>query len=178
MHKQYYKIDRYHKEIFGFEDSCSYHELLFITEAPKELSGIDIWKYVTYVPLKECNHYSDKISTHPYYVLTKKELEEYPYYEMFISMYLGNHMSPLIFMKNKDGLVCIEGRHRVRLAQMFNTRGITLDNLPAIIVKYCDTRDAPRYPKNYEKWIDLVNTNSWRYKFKKAREAFERLKWD
>jgi len=179
MLKRYYKVNKFHKEIFKSEELCSYNELLFMVEAPKEISGIDIWRYTESVPLKECNDYPDISVKDSHYRLTKKEVSEYPYYEMFISMYSGNFISPLIFMKQDVGLVCIEGKHRMRIASLLAMTGLVMfKDFPAIIVEHCETREAPRYPEKYGEWINWIHENSWREKYKLAEQAFKELKWD
>jgi hypothetical protein len=88
-------------------------------------------------------------------------------------MLRGDFCSPLIFLKVEDGFKCIEGKHRIRLISLCYETNIELPNFPVIRVEHVETRNMPRYPKNYSVWLDYMKKHSVREKAYLTKRAIK-----
>ncbi len=167
----YYTVREHHKDIFKTDSPISLNQLIFVTEAPPNLSGINIWDYVERVPTRELSLYHHANTANwekevNAYKLTIEEITWYPYYELFLRLNRGQLDSPLIFKEEKDGqLLILEGKHRLRiLLLLFIVKNIWKE-IPCLVVEEtgivkeedCDT------DLGFKPWIQHI---------KEAKETF------
>jgi hypothetical protein len=170
----YFKIRKNHFEICGRLDPCSYHELLFYVEAPKCISGINIWDFVENYDLADHPAFKKKQKFKP---LLRAEVEQYPYYELLCYLWRGYISPPLILEEFEDGAIrCLEGKHRFRILNLFCRNEPdyfkeVFPTIPVVIVKHSGF-GLKRSPKRFREFADWVRINNINVSLKKMKELF------
>ena len=170
----YYKLRKFHKEIFGTDDFCSHYELLFMAEAPQRISGINIWDYVEYIDMKDICKGQDR-------KLTREDSDGYPYYEIFLlNMWKREDVPPSVFYEipNSKFLRCIEGKHRMRVYHLLYNADNKLfervvGKVPGIVVREYETRDVKKEPTKYGEFLNWIKQASRREEAMMLRKMYQ-----
>lgn len=179
----YYKVQSYHREIFGTDEPCSLSELLFAVEAPSSMSGLDIYKFVEMINVEDLSSYyfPEKPCS---FKINQDEHKDYPFYELFLLMWYGYKIYPLIFRlsinaEENQYLFCIEGRHRLGLLMLYKMLAPEVyqkrvGQIPIIIVEASGFKDTERYPEKHGEFChwQSFGRGSLTSSIKTAKEVF------
>ena len=172
----YYHLEKYHAEIFPRTDPVSFHELLFMVEAPYFFTGINIWEYVSRIPIQEIKPHFIGKNILETLKLSRDECEIYPYYELLFSMYCNMPVQPLIVGLNEFGdLIAFEGRHRLRLMALWNVLEGRYPEVPCIMVKKIEDRPETRIPEKYAEWQQYLGKTAIAAMAREAKRTYAKF---
>lgn len=174
----YYKITKDHEKICLSNEPCSFHELLFYVEAPREMTGLDIMQYVQYFDIKDYGNLIKDVKQNSFHglILRDSDLKNYNWYDLFSYLSEGFFKIPVIVSKEKDRYFLVEGRHRMKLLNLMYLSKIEeyveiTKKIPAIIVEHVG--DFPmKQPEGYGKFESWLAEHSFNKKANKRKEIF------
>lgn len=174
----YYRFRNKHKEITGRDDPVSIYGLLYFVEGPQEITGVDIWKYVQYIPIEElplCYKKGDKYTS---YQISRQDATIYPYRELIMRLFLGDVSSPLMFEalpEDNGHLRCFEGRHRLRAMILLHILLGKFDKIPAVVFDLIERKPEKIYPEKWEEYARWAEEHNLYYDTETLRRIDAKL---
>lgn len=156
----YYKARKHHAEIFKKDNSVSFFELIYAVEAPKEFTSISIWDYTEVIDIKQI--------LHDFTPIDQDQQDAYPYYELYVNIKWTGNWHPYILQETEQGLICIEGRHRLRLMALSGAVSVK-----AVVVSIVGARSETIYPPRYNEWLEYRSKHNFIQTAKEARKDFK-----